>query len=264
MGFQISPIRPAEQASRLKQQAQAVLSNRRKLFASVSSQKMGLLPDLLDACGASDDHMEALIADIAILTKKMSSGQTHQVLALETRRVCADALHNLLLQKMDLPLSSWFHAMMLLDVYCHSGGNVDHEDVPSLFTAIAIMLGKFEGARTVVVRNFVNSDELMCEVYGKETEILGFLQFRIRCPTLCSWFNIFLPRLGLTLIDKQWYSFFSQLCIYCLRAFVIQNVCIPDEKLRHIAQGLIGIACVATARKFGLAISQPRELPEQI
>mmetsp|Transcript_37202 Transcript_37202/g.59622 ORF Transcript_37202/g.59622 Transcript_37202/m.59622 type:complete len:98 (+) Transcript_37202:58-351(+) len=97
---------------------------------------MGLLPGLLDACGASDDHLEALIADIAVLETRIGAGSANNLLHLEFRRGCADAFR-VLLQNTDAPMPSWFHAMSLLDLYCHSGGRVDHQDIPCVCKAIA-------------------------------------------------------------------------------------------------------------------------------
>jgi hypothetical protein len=224
---------------------------------------MGLLPELLYAYGASNDHMEALIADIAILMTRIGAGSANKQLSLELRRGCAAALRGLL-QKMDAPISAWFHAMALLDLYCHSKGNVDRQDIQCVCMAIAIIIGKLEGEDISNICSFVNNGEQMLKVYRKEEDILESVQFRIRIPTIESWMNIFLPRLHLTIIDTKFVCLVSQLAKYYSKQFVIQHVCLPDSKLQHFTRGLIGVACIAAARMSGAPITQLRETPEAL
>jgi hypothetical protein len=203
--------------------------------------------------------MEALIEDIVVCSKNLSSGRAHLEHDFATRRVCADAL-SVFLQQMGLPVSSWFRAMSLLDMYCHSGGYVNRDNVESFCTSLALIVAKFEGECFLGPNDCANSEELNL----KEREILEVLQFRIRCPTICSWLNIFLSRLGVMMRDQQWHPVIEEIVYHYAQVFVTHNSCVPDSNLRKVAHGLIGIACVATANRFVSAISHPCSLPEHL
>lgn len=224
---------------------------------------MDSITELLDQFGASDDHIQALMEDTDIVAKTMNGSSAHE-LSPTNRQGCARALLHIVLRQLSLPISCWFHSVTLLDTYCNLQGGIVDEHIPAACTAIALIVAKYEGASASAIAEFVHGKKNSHEIIEKEGEILDVLRFRVRCPTLLSWLNIFLPRLGVMMSGNDGNRFFFPMCEFCMyyaKGFVTLHGALHSQ-FRQIAQGLIGMACVATVRTFGSAIEHPCQLPQ--
>jgi hypothetical protein len=219
--------------------------------------------ELLEQLGASDELLEIWEERESNM---LDNNPAQQALDPNVRAFCAWFFSNQLECNL-LQDKLWYEAVLLLDVFCLRSPNpVEVADLPSYCGAVLHLVAKMDDA-------LVSVNEVHCLEGGerlkawlqhsghamdhgpltqwrldeKELEVLRVLQWQLAMPTVTSWMYAFCTRI-LTLSKQAWLPLVIPVWEQsCVLARVLVSRCAATCSLtpRRIAQGLLGIGCVA-------------------
>jgi len=263
------------------------------VFGAVGSQTSAAPPpeliDELDQKGASNELVQDWAAREAKNMARLA--QRHgkcgndvppgQPLNQELRKAALQFLTSLV-ELSGLPQSTWFDAVLLLDL-CYLSGRVGEEVLPSVCTVLVTVLGKNESATSTVrladlsilttrfamwmsgMGYYVLCQEVTkVELRKQETAVLSALDWQLNWPSVRTWLSAFCDRFDVLLrhtmtSNIEW--IFAQ-SIFSASSLVAHHPASATMAPQRMANGLLCIFLVV-ARMVPLAALRPAHLSQE-